>query len=348
MSKSPPKLSIVAPCYNEQDGIEEFHRRISAAAKAVAGKNYELIIVNDGSRDATWSVMCRLVTHDPRLVLVNLSRRHGHQLALTAGLGLCRGDRVLTIDSDLQDPPELLAEMWRLMDNERVDVVYGLRNERLGETRFKRSTAALFYWLLQRVGDANIPSNAGDFRLMTRRVVDILKAMPEQHRFIRGMISWIGFRQIALQYDRNPRFAGSSQYPLSRMMILALDALTGFSTAPLRIAAYAGTLVGVLGLFMLVYTLGSWVAGRVVDGWTSLTTIVLILGSLQLILFGVLGEYVGRLYIESKRRPLFTIDRIVTFNAESQVTGQVGQLKASYEKNHDPTSAVSAGGRFLF
>jgi glycosyltransferase involved in cell wall biosynthesis len=331
MSKSPPKLSIVAPCYNEQDGIEEFHRRTSAAAKEVVGENYELIFVNDGSRDASWAVMRKLVARDPRLVLINLARRHGHQLALTAGLELCRGDRVLTIDSDLQDPPELLAEMWRLMDDEGIDIVYGLRGERLGETRFKRWTAALFYWLLQRVGDADIPSNAGDFRLMTRRVVDVLKSMPERHRFIRGMIGWIGFRQIALRYDRNPRFAGSSQYPLSRMMILALDALTGFSIAPLRIASYAGFAVGVLGLLMLVYTLGSWASGRVVDGWTSLTTIVLILGSLQLILFGLLGEYIGRMYIELKQRPLFTIDRIVTHDTESLTTARPAQIDASQD-----------------
>jgi polyisoprenyl-phosphate glycosyltransferase len=329
MSQSSPKLSIVAPCHNEQDGIEEFHRRASAAAKEVVGEDYELIFVNDGSRDATWTVMRKLVALDPRLVLINLARRHGHQLALTAGLEMCRGDRILTIDSDLQDPPELLAEMWRLMSDERVDVVYGLRGERFGETRFKRSSAAVFYWLLQRIGDAGIPGNVGDFRLMTRRVVDVLKAMPEQHRFIRGMISWIGFRQIPLRYDRNPRFAGSSHYPLSRMMILALDALTGFSIAPLRMASYAGFLVGALGLLMLVYTLGSWATGRVVDGWTSLTTIVLILGSLQLILVGLLGEYVGRMYIEQKQRPLFTIDRIVTQNTESPTTAQPKQLHAS-------------------
>jgi polyisoprenyl-phosphate glycosyltransferase len=329
MSQSSPKLSIVAPCHNEQDGLEEFHRRASAAAKEVVGEDYELIFVNDGSRDATWTVMRKLVALDPRLVLINLARRHGHQLALTAGLEMCRGDRVLTIDSDLQDPPELLAEMWRLMSDERVDVVYGLRGERFGETRFKRSSAAVFYWLLQRIGDADIPGNVGDFRLMTRRVVDVLKAMPEQHRFIRGMISWIGFRQIPVRYDRNPRFAGSSHYPLSRMMILALDALTGFSIAPLRMASYAGFLVGALGLLMLVYTLGSWATGRVVDGWTSLTTIVLILGSLQLILVGLLGEYVGRMYIEQKQRPLFTIDRIVTQNTESPTTAQPKQLHAS-------------------
>jgi dolichol-phosphate mannosyltransferase len=329
MSTSSPKLSIVSPCHNEQAGLEEFHRRASAAAKEVVGEDYELILVNDGSRDGTWFVMERLVALDPRLVLIDLSRRHGHQLALTAGLEMSRGDKILTIDSDLQDPPEFLAEMWRLMEDEGVDVVYGLRGERLGETRFKRSTAALFYWLLKQIGDADIPSNAGDFRLMTRRVVDILKAMPEQHRFIRGMIGWIGFRQVGLRYDRDPRFAGTSQYSLSHMMILALDALTGFSTAPLRVASYAGFLAGAVGLLMLVYTLGSWASGHVVDGWTSLTTLVLILGSTQLILFGLLGEYVGRMYIELKQRPLFTIDRIVTQNTENPPAVQQRQRKAT-------------------
>lgn len=305
------KLSIVAPCYNEEQGIEEFHRRASDAATAVAGNDYELVIINDGSRDSTWTTLRELVPADPRLVLVNLSRRHGQQLALTAGLELSRGERVLTIDADLQDPPELLQDMWRVMDKSGVDVVYGLRNERLGETWFKRTTAALFYRLLRRIGDADIPLNVGEFRLMSRRVVDILQTMPEQQRFIRGMVSWIGFRQVPIPYDRKPRFAGASQFRLSHMLFLAADALTGFSTAPLRLASYLGLLVGCAGLLMLIYTLGSWLSGNVVSGWTSMTTIVLILGSIQLILLGLLGEYLGRSFAEAKRRPLFIIDEVI-------------------------------------
>jgi dolichol-phosphate mannosyltransferase len=283
----------------------------------VVGEDYELILLNDGSRDGTWAAMRRLLSRDSRLVLVNLSRRHGHQLALTAGLELCRGERILSIDSDLQDPPELLGDMWRLMDAEGADVVYGLRRTRQGETAFKRGTASLFYWLLKRIGYADIPSNAGDFRLMTRRLLDILNGMPEQHRFIRGMVSWIGLRQVALPYDRDPRYAGTGNYPLARMMTLALDALTAFSIMPLRIASFLGLAVGVLSLLMLSYTLGSWAAGRVVDGWTSLSTIVLMLGAIQLMLFGVLGEYVGRVSLESKRRPLYVFERIETQGAES-------------------------------
>jgi polyisoprenyl-phosphate glycosyltransferase len=307
-----PRLSIVAPCCNEEQGLEEFHRRMTAAAQQTVGGDYELILVNDGSTDRTWAVMIKLARRDPRLVAVNLSRRHGHQLALTAGLQTCRGSRILTIDSDLQDPPEHLGDMWRLMESEEADVVYGLRRARHGESVIKRGTAALFYRLMKRVGSGEIPVDAGDFRLMTRRVLEILASMPEQHRYIRGMVSWIGLRQVPFAYDREPRHSGTSHYSLARMFGLAFDALTSFSILPLRVASYLGLLLGFLSLLMVGYTLGSWALGRTVEGWTSLSTLILLLGSMQLTLFGLLGEYVGRLYIETKRRPLFVIDQIVT------------------------------------
>jgi glycosyltransferase involved in cell wall biosynthesis len=307
-----PRLSVVAPCYNEEAGLQEFHRRMTAAAKDTVGTDYELILVNDGSSDRTWEIMRELAARDPQLVAVNLSRRHGHQRAMTAGLHSCRGNRVLTIDSDLQDPPELLGEMWRLMDRVEADVVYGQRRERQGETMLKRGTAALFYRLLRRLADDDMPVDTGDFRLMSRKVGDILNSMPEQQRFIRGMVSWIGLRQVAIAYDRAPRTTGTSNYSLSRMFGLAFDALTSFSIMPLRLASYLGIILGFLSLLMLGYTLGSWAFGHVVEGWTSLSTLVLVLGSMQLILFGLLGEYVGRLYLESKRRPLFVIDEIRT------------------------------------
>ena len=313
-TRTSPRLSIVAPCYNEEAGLEEFYRRMTAAAAETAGSDYELVLLNDGSADRTWSIMAGLARRDPHVVAVNLSRRHGHQLAMTAGLYTCRGERILTIDADLQDPPELLGEMWRLMDRAEADVVYGSRRERQGETMLKRGTAALFYRLMRRVGYADMPVDAGDFRLMTRRVLDILNSMPEQHRFIRGMVSWIGLRQLPLAYDRAARHSGSSNYPLAKMMGLAFDALTSFSIMPLRLASFLGLALGCLSLLMLGYTLGSWALGRVVEGWTSLLTVVLILGSTQLILFGLLGEYVGRLYLETKRRPLFVIDQVVTQN----------------------------------
>ena len=312
-----PRLSIVAPCYNEEAGLEEFHRRITAAAKDTVGTDYELIVLNDGSSDRTWSMMADLVRRDPHLVAVSLSRRHGHQLAITAGLYTCRGDRILTIDADLQDPPELLGEMWRLMGRTEADVVYGVRRERQGESMLKRGTAALFYRLMRRVGYADMPVDSGDFRLMTRRVLDILNGMPEQHRFIRGMVSWIGLRQVPFAYDRAARQSGSSNYSLAKMIALAFDALTSFSIMPLRLASLLGLLLGCLSLLMLGYTLGSWALGHVVEGWTSLLTVVLVLGSTQLILFGLLGEYVGRLYLETKRRPLFVIDQVLTQTAST-------------------------------
>lgn len=321
-----PRLSVVAPCYNEEAGLEEFHRRMTSAAQDTVGSDYELVLLNDGSTDRTWPIMADLVRRDPRVVAVNLSRRHGHQLAITAGLYLCRGERILTIDADLQDPPELLGEMWRLMDRAAADVIYGLRRERQGESVLKRGTAALFYRLMRRVGHADLPVDAGDFRLMTRRVLDILNSMPEQHRFIRGMVSWIGLRQVPLAYDRAARQSGESNYPLAKMIGLAFDALTSFSIMPLRLASYLGLALGGLSLLMLGYTLGSWASGHVVEGWTSLLTVVLILGSTQLILFGLLGEYVGRLYLETKRRPLFVIDQVLTQNAS-----EAGQYRATRE-----------------
>src|ERR1700722_3728060 len=306
-----PRLSIVAPCYNEEAGLEEFYRRMTAAAQETAGSDYEFVLLNDGSSDRTWAIMADLVRRHPRVVAVNLSRRHGHQLAITAGLYTCRGDRILSIDADLQDPPELLPEMWRLMDRAEADVVYGLRRQREGETILKRGTAALFYRLMKRVGYADMPVDAGDFRLMTRRVLDILNSMPEQHRFIRGMVSWIGLRQVPLAYDRAARQTGASNYPLAKMIGLAFDALTSFSIMPLRLASYLGPALGCLRLLVGGYTLGP-----VVEGWTSFLTVVLILGSTQLILFGLLGEYVGRLYLETKRRPLFVIDQVLTQNSQ--------------------------------
>jgi polyisoprenyl-phosphate glycosyltransferase len=313
-SSTPRLLSVVAPCHNEERCLRELHRRVSAAAEAVAGDNYELLLLNDGSTDATWSLMCQIAAEETRVVAVNLSRRHGHQLALTAGLHLCHGEVILIIDADLQDPPELLPEMWKRMIETGADVVYGRRRERRGEGAVKRTTAALFYRVMRRIMGADFPVDTGDFRLMKRRVLDALNSMPEQHRFIRGMVSWIGMRQVEFLYDRDPRFAGPTQYPMRRMIGFALDAITSFSIFPLRIASAIGALGGIISLMMLTYTLGGYAFGRVVEGWTSLATIVLLLGSTQLLLFGIMGEYLGRLYLESKRRPLFIIDQIFSSN----------------------------------
>jgi dolichol-phosphate mannosyltransferase len=303
-------LSVVVPCYNEEESLLELHRRVSAICQETVGDDYELVFVNDGSHDRTWPMMVDLAHTDERFRGVSLSRNHGHQLALTAGLQVCRGDRILILDADLQDPPELLPQMMQLMDD-GAEIVYGQRSERLGETRFKKATAAMFYRLLRWMVDIEIPLDAGDFRLMSRRALDVLNAMPEQHRFVRGMVSWVGFRQVPLCYERQERFAGETKYPLSRMIRFALDAITSFSIKPLRIASMLGLFFGVLGIAGIIYVVVSWAGESAIPGWASVMVSVLIIGSVQLFVTGILGEYLGRLYLEAKRRPLFIIEQIV-------------------------------------
>lgn len=305
------RLSIVVPCFNEEATLPELHRRVTRAAEDVVGQDFELVLVNDGSRDRTWQVMQALTGEDPRITAVNLSRNHGHQLALSAGLSIARGDRILILDADLQDPPELLADMMRLMD-EGADVVYGQRRHRDGETLFKRASATAFYRILSWLSDVRIPVDTGDFRLMSRRAVDVLNSMPETHRFIRGMVGWLGFKQVPLEYDRHSRKAGTTNYPLRRMVRLATDAITSFSIKPLRIASMLGILFALLGLAGVLFSVSGWLVGRTVPGWTSVMVVVLTLGGIQLTVLGIMGEYLGRLYIESKRRPLYVIEEIRT------------------------------------
>ncbi len=306
-------LSVVVPCYNEEDGVLELHRRVSTVCHGCVGDAYELVLVNDGSSDATWKLMRELSAVDKHVVAVNLSRNYGHQLALSAGLQMCRGERIFIIDADLQDPPELLLKMMERMDD-GCDVVFGQRIKREGETAFKKASAFAFYRLLNRMVDIDIPQDAGDFRLMSRRAVDILNSMPEHHRFIRGMVSWIGMRQEALPYERAARFAGETKYPISKMIRFAIDAITGFSVRPLRMASYLGICFGIATLLLLAYVLINYFLGHTVEGWTSLAVIILALGSVQLFVAGVMGEYLGRLYIESKGRPLFVIQEVVCSN----------------------------------
>ncbi len=306
---SRPRVSVVVPCRNESPNIEALHARVTTTLRA---HDYtgQLVLVDDGSIDDTWARISRLSAHDASVVAVKLSRNHGHQLALTAGLSVCTGDRVLILDADLQDPPELLPQMMARMDD-GFDVVYGQRVARHGETAFKRASAHVFYRLMQRLVDEPIPVDTGDFRLMSRRAVDALNAMPERHRFVRGMVSWIGFAQAALPYERAPRAAGATKYPLRKMMHTGIDAVTSFSIVPLRAASYLGVLAAAMALLVTAYALWSWAMGRTVPGWTSLIIITLLLGGAQLCVLGVIGEYLGRLYVESKRRPLFIIEEIV-------------------------------------
>ena len=304
------KLSVIVPCFNEEAVLPLLRARLVAACQEAAGDSFEILLVDDGSTDGTRALIERYHAEDPRLVGVLLSRNHGHQLALAAGLVFCRGARVLLIDADLQDPPELLPQMMARMD-QGFDVVYGRRRSRAGETRFKTASAALFYRLLQGSSRVDMTPDAGDFRLLSRRVVDIVVAMPEEHRYLRGMIAWVGFAQSPLDYDRAPRLAGETKYPLRKMMRLAADAMMGYSTLPLRLASYAGFAFAGVGLLLLIYVLVSWASGAVVAGWTSLMATVLIIGSVQLFVIGILGEYIGRIYLQSKARPLFIVDKVL-------------------------------------
>ena len=303
-------LSVVAPCFNESEGLTAFYERVTAACENTVESSYEIVLVNDGSADGTWAAITALAREDSHVVGINLSRNHGHQLALTAGLSQCAGERILVIDADLQDPPELLPQMMALMDR-GIDVVYGRRRSRRGESTFKLLTAKLFYLTLHSLTNFDIPLDAGDFRLMNRAVLNALMNMPEQHRFIRGMVSWLGFTQAPIEYDRDPRFAGETKYPLHKMLRLALDAISGFSIQPLRLATYLGLVFGLTGVALLGYSLVMWFTSQTVRGWTSLITVILLMGSVQILLLGVLGEYVGRIFMESKRRPLFIIREMV-------------------------------------
>ncbi len=321
--RSAMQLSVVIPCFNEQASLEELHRRVSAAATQAVGSSYEIIFVNDGSTDASWELLDGLVARDSRCVAIDLSRRHGQQLALTAGLHTCLGERVLVMDADLQDPPEILGEMMRQMDT-GADVVYGERIARRGEGFCKRLSATLFYRLINRVADVEIPVDAGEFRLMSARVVQVLNDMPEQHRFVRGMVSWAGFRQVSVRYERPPRLRGTSGYSLAKMVRLAWDAITGLSMRPLRLASLVGLVAASVGLVGALVIARDWFAGRTTSGWAGVMIVTLVLGGAQLLAIGIVGEYLGRLHFEAKRRPLYIVREVKRATVRGRRSAQGG------------------------
>jgi glycosyltransferase involved in cell wall biosynthesis len=335
-AKDAPDISVVAPCYNEEAVLHEFYRRLTAVADSL-GLTFEIVLIDDGSRDRTWDVMQTLSASDPRLVCVKLSRNHGHQLALTAGLTMCRGKRILVIDADLQDPPELLPQMLELM-NQGAEVVYGQRRQRAGESTVKLATASIFYRCLNRLTDVPIPKDTGDFRLISRRVLDLFLAMPERQRFIRGMISWLGFRQVPLLYDRDPRYAGETKYPMRKMCRLAVDAVTSFSTRPLVLASVLGLLFSTVAFGLLGYAIFSWLFLDTVPGWTSNMVVITLLGGIQLLVLGIQGEYIGRLYEQAKGRPLFLIDQVVSGNSAPVLAAPVsnGEIQQVSQSARQP------------
>jgi len=301
-----PFLSVLVPCYRDEQGLEELHRRLTVVCVGLAC-SYEILLVEDGSPDRTWDAICRIAEKDSRIVGLQLSRNHGHQLAVTAGLAHVSGERVLIIDSDLQDPPELLPEMMRLMDA-GADNVYGQRLSRKGVPLWKKWCYKTYYRLLSALAGCEIPPDTGDFRLISRRVVDLINEMPEHHRFLRGMISWVGFRQVAVQYHRDARFAGESGYTLAKLFKIAVDGITSFSIKPLRFASILGFVFAGLCAIGIIYSVVGHYQGRTaVAGWTSLMAVILLVASLQFFVLGMIGEYIGRMFVEQKKRPLFIV-----------------------------------------
>ncbi|RED56501.1 dolichol-phosphate mannosyltransferase [Cohnella phaseoli] len=312
-------LSVVVPMYNEEEVIEVTYGRLRSVLDKL-GETYEIVFVNDGSRDRTADIVRSLCAEDRRVKLVEFSRNFGHQIAVTAGMDHASGRTVVLIDADLQDPPELIADMvakWR----EGYDVVYGRRIERKGESLFKKMTAAAFYRLLRSMTSVNIPVDTGDFRLMDRKVCDALTSMRERSRFIRGMVSWAGFKQTSVDYVRDERFAGETKYPLKKMIRLSLDAMTSFSTKPLKIASVLGFVLSAVGfvyLFVVLYQ--RLFTDTTQQGWTSMIAISLLFHGITLMLLGVLGEYIGRTYEEAKGRPLYLVAEAVNFKEETEVS----------------------------
>ena len=315
-----PLLSVVVPVFREEQTIGEFHRRAIAALEALPeGMKWEIVFVNDGSDDRSPDILRELCAADRRLRMIDLSRNFGHQLAITSGMDHARGDAVVVIDSDLQDPPEVIAEMVDLWQR-GYDVVYGVRSRRVGEGRMKLVTAKWFYRLLNRVSDTPLPLDAGDFRLIDRAVVATLRELREENRYIRGLVSWTGFDQVGLPYDRDARYAGETNYPLRRMLRLAIDAVTSFSERPLRLAFGLGSIITVIGAALALWL----IVGKLIDpdeavpGYTSLMVVILFFGGVQLLCLGLLGEYVGRIYRESKDRPLYVVADRVNFDEDEQ------------------------------
>jgi len=302
-------ISVVAPVFNEHGTLEELHRRLTATLAELGP--YEIVLVDDGSIDGSWERLLELAARDRHLRLLRLSRNFGHQAALSAGLDAARGEAIVLMDADLQDPPEVIPQLvakWR----EGFDVVYAVRSDREGEPRLRLASISLFYGLLHRITATSIPQNAGDFRLLSRRAADAIAAMPERARFLRGMTSWIGYRQTGVPYRREARYAGESKYPTRKLVRLAFDGITSFSTAPIKLVTAIGFALVVFCIGVLAWTLYvRFFTDNPPQGWTSVIAVVLLLGGVQLLSLGVIGQYVARIFDETKQRPLYFVEEVV-------------------------------------
>ena len=319
-------ISIVTPVFNEIEVIELFYARVRSAMATLDSMAYELIFVDDGSTDGSYEKLVALANANADTKIIKFSRNFGHQIAITAGIDLAKGDAVVVIDADLQDPPEVVKEFvekWR----EGYDVVYGVRAKRDGESTMKLLTAAAFYRLLHRIIKLDIPVDVGDFRLMSRRVVDHLKELKEKDRFVRGLVSWIGFKQTGVQYLRDKRFAGETKFPYRKMLKFALDGITSFSDVPLKMATWLGYVASLLALLYLCSVFVQKALGYTVQGWATIMVGMLFLGGVQLISLGIIGQYVGRIFNECKQRPLYIIDEIYESGTDQQSQRAVGGLR---------------------
>jgi polyisoprenyl-phosphate glycosyltransferase len=319
-------LSVVVPVYNERETVDELCRRLAAVLGSLGA--YEIVLVDDGSTDGTWAALRALAAQDERLRLLRLSRNFGHQIALTAGLDTARGDAVVLIDGDLQDPPEVIPELVECWEK-GYDVVYAVRERRDGESRVRLFAIGAFYRLFRRMAATDIPADTGDFRLLSRRAVDALARMPERARYLRGMTSWIGFQQTGVAYRRDARYAGTSKYPFTKLVGLALDGITSFSVAPIRLVTRLGYAMLVFCVGVLAWTLYTrFFTSNAPQGWTSLLAAVLLLGGMQMLGIGIVGQYIARIFEETKQRPLYFVAEAVE-RGESVVLGPASETPTS-------------------
>ncbi|MDB9447876.1 glycosyltransferase family 2 protein [Anabaena sp. CS-542/02] len=314
-----PKYSFIVPIYNEAENILEMYRRISQVMNQMDGK-VELCLINDGSRDLSLKIISELHQKDSRVVYLSLARNFGHQIAVTAGLNFVRGDVTVILDADLQDPPELITEMVELW-KQGYHIVYAQRIKRSQENWLKRLTAYAFYRILRRLADVNIPTDAGDFCLLDRQVVNVINKMPERNRYIRGLRSWVGFNQTAIRFERDPRFAGNPKYTFGKSFALAINGIVSFSKVPLRISTYLGLLAAFVSLLMCLLVLywRIFIPNSPLTGVTIILMAIFFLGAVQLISIGILGEYIGRIYEEVKQRPLYVLSEVAGFEEESEL-----------------------------
>ena len=335
MAAARPTLSVVIPVYNEEESLPELDRRLRAfLAELPVDVSWEVVFIDDGSRDASAALLQEMALHESRYKVISFARNFGHQIAITAGMDRAEGEAVVVMDADLQDPPEVVREMlarWR----EGFEVVYAVRERRLGETWFKKITAAIFYRMFRAMLGFDVALDAGDFRLMSRTVILTLRSLRERHRFIRGLVGWIGFRQTFVRYTRHERFAGTTKYPLSKMIAFAFDGITSFSTLPLRMATWLGALAALLAMGLGLWAFYVKVRGVSVPGWTTIMILVALGSSVQLLVIGILGAYVGRIYEEVQRRPLYTVSKEVNFVPYDKAQDSSTQVR---QGNGDPTT----------